>query len=942
MSNLGPQQQNASFSSLLQVPGGITSTLQVVQDGAGNNTGLLLSSTSVGISGFTASSAQNLEGGTAGSLPYQSASGATSFLAPSVAGYVLTSVGAAAPIWSSITPATIGALPLSGLSAMTGNLQLGGNRITNLGTPSASTDGATKGYVDSIATGLNIKESCVAATTANITLSGAQTIDGVSVVATNRVLVKNQTTSADNGIYVASASAWSRATDADTWNELISATTFISSGTVNGSTTWTCNVTSGGTLGSTPVTFVQFSGSQAYTAGSGLTLVGNQFSLSAPVSVANGGTGISTLTGIAFGNGTSAFTSASAAQIVGAIGSTAVNNATTSTNAVKLQTARTINGVAFDGTANITIPFSGSSMFITVSGFTQAAIDAAITTANANPGSTVFFPAGTYTVVNTIVCSDINIIGVGNATKIIGSSANLGSSNPIFKLSGIINVSSIYTAFDSKPGSATTGQYVIFWLGNPTIPWYGVQRPSYINYIYTGPCGTAFYNPDTSSTNDTSVFSTTFSNLRVEQFTYRGFDFRSLVRTGNVYSNIYLTTGSTGVSPNILTLSCDTLFYLGGGESESSIHQLNTEWATFYTAAIVFEGCSNIAASTIHIEHVTPGANNVPFIKTNKSCGTIQSLTIYGNYYPVSQDPIATGISFFQCNSSANTQNGSYTVYNSNYFNIDVFNLANYPITYSPVLFSRGTNNGSMYINVGNFEYAGNSSEDPYWAAFPTSGNLTFISKGPSVTNPIQTCIGQLNVTNGLAVLGTTASYVIYPGYINLAGGGAQINTTNGYQATTPIYSFWYDGGTGLGSPATHVANMLINGTEIAQWSYSGYKVNNLSGAGNRAVYSDSTGLLTNTSSDISLKKNITSLTGSLDKTKQLRGVSYNWKNSDKMGEQTEIGFIAQEVQQIVPEVIGTNFDGTLSLDYAKLTALLAESVKEILTRLEALESKIP
>lgn len=150
-----------------------------------------------------------------------------------------------------------------------------GSTITGLSTPTADSDAANKAYVDSVAQGIDAKASCLAATTANITLSGTQTIDGVAVTAGQRVLVKNQTSAAQNGIYVAAAGAWTRATDADTWNELVSAYTFIEQGTDNGNNGFICTVTAGGTLGTTPVTWVQFSGAGQINAGAGLTKVGN-------------------------------------------------------------------------------------------------------------------------------------------------------------------------------------------------------------------------------------------------------------------------------------------------------------------------------------------------------------------------------------------------------------------------------------------------------------------------------------------------------------------------------------------------------------------------------------------------------------------------------------------------------------------------------------------
>jgi hypothetical protein len=157
-------------------------------------------------------------------------------------------------------------------------------------TPSSSTDIANKLYVDTIAQGLDAKASCRVATTANITLSGTQTIDGISVVSGNRVLVKNQTLSQNNGIYICDASTWTRATDANTWDSLVSLFAFVERGTVNADSGYVCTVDEGGTLGTTAVTFVQFSSAGSFSAGNGLTLTGSQFSLTTPVSFANGGT----------------------------------------------------------------------------------------------------------------------------------------------------------------------------------------------------------------------------------------------------------------------------------------------------------------------------------------------------------------------------------------------------------------------------------------------------------------------------------------------------------------------------------------------------------------------------------------------------------------------------------------------------------------------------
>lgn len=169
--------------------------------------------------------------------------------------------------------------------------------LTNLADPVSDQDAATKIYVDNIAQGLDVKGSVVAATTGNITLSGAQTIDGQSIVAGDRVLVKAQTNAAENGIYVASNTSWSRSSDANTWTELVSAYTFVETGSTYADTGWVCTVNAGGTLGTTPVTWTQFSGAGTYQAGTGLTLTGNTFSITnTAVTAASYGSASKTLT----------------------------------------------------------------------------------------------------------------------------------------------------------------------------------------------------------------------------------------------------------------------------------------------------------------------------------------------------------------------------------------------------------------------------------------------------------------------------------------------------------------------------------------------------------------------------------------------------------------------------------------------------------------------
>jgi len=150
-------------------------------------------------------------------------------------------------------------------------------------TPSGDTDIANKGYVDSVAQGLDVKASCVYSTTANITLSGLGTQGGgdwtSSLSAGDRILVKNQSSSQFNGIYVASSTTWARSKDMDVWAEVQSAFTFIESGTTLADTGWVCTANQSGTIDVTAIPWSQFSGAGSYLAGTGLTLTGNTFSI---------------------------------------------------------------------------------------------------------------------------------------------------------------------------------------------------------------------------------------------------------------------------------------------------------------------------------------------------------------------------------------------------------------------------------------------------------------------------------------------------------------------------------------------------------------------------------------------------------------------------------------------------------------------------------------
>ena len=242
-----------------------------------------------------------------------------------------TSGSNAAPTFRSLVAADIPSIAHTKISDFDTGVQA--NRVDQLAsatnpvsgvTPTADAHFAIKSYVDGVASGLDIKEAVRVGTTSNITLSGTQTIDGVSVVADNRVLVKNQSTASQNGLYLCKASTWERTDDLATGADASSVFVFISEGSTQADQGFVCTTDKGSAVvGTNNLAFTQFSGGGNLTAGDGLDKSGNEFSVDLK---SNGGLVIestelalkldaSSITGtLAISDGGTGATSASAAR----------------------------------------------------------------------------------------------------------------------------------------------------------------------------------------------------------------------------------------------------------------------------------------------------------------------------------------------------------------------------------------------------------------------------------------------------------------------------------------------------------------------------------------------------------------------------------------------------------------------------------------------------
>lgn len=367
----------------------------------------------------------------------------------------------------------------------------GGGEVLGLPTtPTTSGSATSKAYVDSLVQGLDPKASVRAATTAAGTLASSfangSAIDGITLATGDRILIKNQSTASENGIYIVAASgAPTRALDMDAWTEVPGAFVFVEVGTVNADTGWVCTADQGGTIGSTSITWVQFGGAGTYTAGTGLTLTGTQFSLSSPVAPNLGGTGTTTApsavgqipiatsgnvytpatltqgTGITVGNASGAVTitnsgvtsavAGTAISVSGATGAVTINNtgvtalagtanqitASAATGSVTLSTPS-----AFVAPGSIAITTSLSKSFtgsISAAGSTQGTATAlttdynVVTTTGSGQGVVLPTAASPFGREITIVNRGANALTVypDSGAAIDGASTNTGVTVPV-------------------------------------------------------------------------------------------------------------------------------------------------------------------------------------------------------------------------------------------------------------------------------------------------------------------------------------------------------------------------------------------------------------------------------------------------------------------------------------------------------------------------------
>ena len=454
-------------------------------------------------------------------------------------------------------------LNLSG-GTLSGAIAMGTNKITGLGTPTADADAVTKAYVDAIAQGIDAKASVVAASTTNLTLSGAQTIDGVSVIAGDRVLVKDQTTTSANGIYLCASGSWTRTTDADTYAELVAAYTFVEAGTVNGNNGFICTIASGGTLGSTAITWAQFSGAGQVVAGTGMSKTGNTLNVN----------------------------TASSARIV--VGADEIDLATTGV------TASTYKSVTVDTYGRIT---SGTNP-TTISGFgitdayTKTEVDTSLSGKLSTTGGTMS---------GAIAMGTSKITGLGDPTNnqdaatktyvdgILGSATSAATSAAAAATSAS-NASTSASNASTSAGNASTSATAAAASATSAANTYDQFDDRYLGSKSTAP---SVDNDGNALLTGALYWNTSTNNL--------------FVWTGSTWANAAFTAGSFATLTGVETLTNKTITF--ADNTLTNVASINT--AQTFTGTKTFTGTSSATAIVLN------DAAEVATVSATAATGTI-------------------------------------------------------------------------------------------------------------------------------------------------------------------------------------------------------------------------------------------------------------------------------------------------------------------------------
>ena len=648
-------------------------------------------------------------------------------------------------------------------------------------TPVGNTDIANKLYVDATAAGLSWKQPVLCATTTNITLSGLQTIDTISVTAGSRVLVKNQSTQANNGIYIASSGAWTYASDANTYNQYVSAICFVESGTQAGSA-WYCYVQPGGTLGTTPITWSQFSTSATYFAGTGLTL--NAFTFSITNTAVTAGS---------YGSASSVPTYTVNAQgQLTAASNTAISIAPSQINAT----------IPNSGLTNSSVTFNGVSVSLGGSGAITAQTPNALT------------------------------IGTG----LSGGSFN-GSSAVTIANTGVLSFSAGTTGF--TPNTATTGAVTLG--GTLNVANGGTGATTLTGYVYGN--GTGAFTASTTIPSSSITGLGTMATQNANSVAITGGTLSSVTSTSETLNNPSISNYATFTAVSAPTYTAGRLWYDTNQNALAYYNDVTNN--TLHIGEEIQLKVYNNTGSTINIgQPVYVTSTSSGYTYPNVALAIANSLTT-GNVIGLANQNIPTGTAGYVTTiglvQGLNT--GSYTVgdtlylspYSAGYFQ-NTIPPTGYAIKLGTVAYVNSST-GAIYVNKSILSVqAGNIVGQVGLSNGGTGANLTAVAGGVVYSGASALAIsaagttGQVLTSNGSSAPtwstptayatvtdDTTTNATRYPLFAATTSG----NLTTEYTSSTK-YQFNPSTGTltatvfsGSGASLTSIPNSALNNSSI-------------------------------------------------------------------------------------------------------------------------------
>lgn len=805
-----------------------------------------------------------------------------------------------------ITSSTINSTTIGAITPSTGVFT---NIATTTGTistaPSSPTDIANKQYVDFYAAGLSWKAPVLTATSGNITLSGLQTINGVTVVAGDRVLVKDQSTASQNGIYTASASAWTYAVGADDWAEYVGAIVFVASGSLNG-TAWYSTAQPGGTLGVTSLVWSNFSVASSYTAGTGLTLIGTQFSIT--------NTGVSAAT----------YGSASAVPVfaVNAQGQlTSVTNTNIAINGNQI-TSGTIGSSYLSGS------YSGITGLGTLGDLTVTNAIVGSITGNAATATT----AGSATTATTATTAT-NLVG--------GASGNVpyqtASGTTTFLATG--SNGQVLTLASGVPSWATpTTGTVTSVSGTGTVS--GISLSGTVTSTGSLTLGGTLDLSSPPAIGGTSPNTAKFTTALIGS----GANFTD-------YPNAQLVSTQSKISGYGHTYRIGLVGEAQANSSDANIWGIGVygkAWTNGGTRCAGIEGDAGVTdtADTGTATAVRAYSNSTHAGGLNIGMTVSASGSSVGNYalYMQNGDLFSAAAQSWELVDNSNSALRINTAGKTGILDIITTNGSE-GIATSGNLNVVGTVALNGSTGTSGYVMTSNGASAPTWSALPASGI--------TITDDTTT-----NATRYLAFTSATSGTITGQ---NVSSTKLQFNPSTGALTATSF--------SGSGANLTSVVNS-ITGTSnqvvasastgavtlsLPQSIATGSSVQFGSfGVGTAA--SGTTGEIRATnnvtayySSDRSLKENIKDVDGALGIVSAIGSKSFDWTDSyiaSKGGEdgyfvqKSDFGVIAQDVQAVFPQAVRTREDGTLAVDYEKLSTLAFGAIKELLKRVEALEAR--